>query len=240
MVDAGTVSHIVVVGRSNMLCETLARWLSEVGNLTARVLEHHRLEAAITADAVILLMERAEDLELLQAVPPSSSGVPPRRLVLFPEWQWQLMEQAAASDVDVIIGPPVSGRLLRGVLDLIGSPGHYPRPLWILSGPVLSGLPAGTGHHPPVLSAPPAPAPLTPRELEILALLDRDFSNQDIARLLVISPHTVKRHLEHLFRKLAVSSSMEAVHIAHRHGLLRTRRTDGALPGRQPELASPN
>ncbi|MCL6564380.1 MAG: LuxR C-terminal-related transcriptional regulator, partial [Firmicutes bacterium] len=67
---------------------------------------------------------------------------------------------------------------------------------------------------------------LTRREQEILELLDRDLSNEEIARLLVISPHTVKRHLEHLFHKLEAGSRHEATRNAHRWGLLRTRKGD--------------
>jgi two-component system, NarL family, nitrate/nitrite response regulator NarL len=52
---------------------------------------------------------------------------------------------------------------------------------------------------------------LTPREIEVLGALGRGFTNKETARLLGISPHTVKFHIESLFRKLNASSRAEAV-----------------------------
>jgi two-component system, NarL family, nitrate/nitrite response regulator NarL len=52
---------------------------------------------------------------------------------------------------------------------------------------------------------------LTPREVEILALLGDGASNKAVARRLGISAHTVKFHLEAVFRKLGVTTRAEAV-----------------------------
>jgi DNA-binding CsgD family transcriptional regulator len=52
---------------------------------------------------------------------------------------------------------------------------------------------------------------LTPREVEVLAALGNGLTNKETARLLGISPHTVKFHIESLFRKLGVASRAEAV-----------------------------
>ena len=61
---------------------------------------------------------------------------------------------------------------------------------------------------------------LTPRELEVLTEVARGRSNQEIAEVLVISPHTVRRHLQNIFTKLDVPSRAAAVSFAFRHGLL--------------------
>jgi len=55
------------------------------------------------------------------------------------------------------------------------------------------------------------PVPLTPREIEVLAALGNGLTNKETARLLGISPHTVKFHIESLFRKLDAGSRAEAV-----------------------------
>jgi DNA-binding NarL/FixJ family response regulator len=55
------------------------------------------------------------------------------------------------------------------------------------------------------------PVLLTPREIEVLAALGNGLSNKAAARSLGISPHTVKFHIESLFRKLGASSRAEAV-----------------------------
>jgi two-component system, NarL family, nitrate/nitrite response regulator NarL len=52
---------------------------------------------------------------------------------------------------------------------------------------------------------------LTPREIEVLAALSDGLSNKAAARRLGISPHTVKFHIESLFRKLGAASRAEAV-----------------------------
>lgn len=57
----------------------------------------------------------------------------------------------------------------------------------------------------------PAGPFLTPREVEILAMVGEGASNKAVARRLGISAHTVKFHLEAVFRKLGVTTRAEAV-----------------------------
>jgi DNA-binding NarL/FixJ family response regulator len=52
---------------------------------------------------------------------------------------------------------------------------------------------------------------LTPRELQVLVAIGDGLSNKAIARRLSISQHTVKFHVESLFRKLGVRTRAEAV-----------------------------
>lgn len=52
---------------------------------------------------------------------------------------------------------------------------------------------------------------LTPREADVLHLIVRGHSNDDVARELAISPRTVHKHVEHVFGKLGVGSRVEAV-----------------------------
>jgi DNA-binding CsgD family transcriptional regulator len=62
--------------------------------------------------------------------------------------------------------------------------------------------------------APAEPGPqclLTSREMEVLGALIEGLSNKSIARKLEISQHTVKFHVESLFRKLEVNSRSQAV-----------------------------
>lgn len=61
---------------------------------------------------------------------------------------------------------------------------------------------------------------LSPREVEVLTLIGDGLSNKEVARRLRISGHTVKFHIESLFRKLAAGSRAEAVHKGLRQGLI--------------------
>jgi LuxR family maltose regulon positive regulatory protein len=61
---------------------------------------------------------------------------------------------------------------------------------------------------------------LTERELEILQLVATGASNQAIAQQLVISLHTVKKHLTHILAKLNAPSRTAAVAHARDRGML--------------------
>jgi len=65
--------------------------------------------------------------------------------------------------------------------------------------------------------------PLTDRELEILALLRERLSNKEIARMLSLSPMTVKRHLVNLYGKLGVNKRWDAAIEAEALGILPPR-----------------
>lgn len=62
---------------------------------------------------------------------------------------------------------------------------------------------------------------LTPRELEILGLLEQSMSNKRIALALNLSLQTVKWNLRNIFAKLGVTSRYEAILFARRHAVSR-------------------
>ena len=77
-------------------------------------------------------------------------------------------------------------------------------------------------------AATPAPAPeaprspidtLSPREQEIVRLIARGASNKEIGRDLGIAETTVKIHVQHVLRKLGLSSRVQAAVYASEHGL---------------------
>ena len=63
-------------------------------------------------------------------------------------------------------------------------------------------------------------SPLTPRETEVLRLVAAGLSNREIASSLVLSEHTVHRHVANILRKLTQSTRAAAAAHATRAGLI--------------------
>jgi two-component system, NarL family, response regulator NreC len=75
------------------------------------------------------------------------------------------------------------------------------------------------------LPAPPAAQPLpadslTPREIDVLRLLAKGYTNRQIAEVLCLSMRTVEGYRASLMSKLAVHSRVELTSYAEEHGLL--------------------
>ena len=68
--------------------------------------------------------------------------------------------------------------------------------------------------------------PLTKREQEILQLVGKGYTANEIAELCHISYHTVTTHVKRIYRKLSVSGRAEAILEAMRLGLVATEKSD--------------
>jgi NarL family two-component system response regulator LiaR len=66
---------------------------------------------------------------------------------------------------------------------------------------------------------PPTGEPLTPREVEVLKLVARGLTNQEIADTLVISERTVGNHIGNILNKLHLANRTQAALYALREGL---------------------
>jgi DNA-binding NarL/FixJ family response regulator len=104
-------------------------------------------------------------------------------------------------------GSPVSPVVARSVLRAIRS---------------RMGSGAAAGANAPARAASAENNPLSARETEILQLLAKGMSFNEIGEILGISPHTVTAHIKKIYRKLAVHSRGEAVYEASQMGLLKT------------------
>ncbi len=87
-----------------------------------------------------------------------------------------------------------------------------------LDGDAVAAVLRAAGHRAPARRS--WPGGLTAREVEILGLIARGYSNKQIARRLVVSPKTVANHVEHVYSKLGISSRSAATLYATQHGLM--------------------
>jgi DNA-binding CsgD family transcriptional regulator/tetratricopeptide (TPR) repeat protein len=79
--------------------------------------------------------------------------------------------------------------------------------------------PAATTAQAADAPTPAAQLGLTPREVEVLALVAAGRSNRQIAQALFISPRTASVHVSNILAKLGVGGRVEAAAVAHRLGL---------------------
>jgi len=61
---------------------------------------------------------------------------------------------------------------------------------------------------------------LTKREIEILMQLSKGLNYNEISDNLIISPSTMRKHIENIYKKLQVHSKMEAVMLAQKRNLI--------------------
>jgi DNA-binding NarL/FixJ family response regulator len=83
----------------------------------------------------------------------------------------------------------------------------------------LAGDPVAPADSAAAAAEPELPDDLTPREAEVLALIAAGLTNAEIAERLVVSPTTVKSHINHLFAKAGLRDRAQAVNYAYRTGI---------------------
>lgn len=76
---------------------------------------------------------------------------------------------------------------------------------------------------------------LTEREFDILYLLTTGYSNQEIGTELEISKHTVKAHVESIYRKFGVHNKVQATIYAIYHKVIDIEELKTSLPAPPPE-----
>ncbi len=88
-----------------------------------------------------------------------------------------------------------------------------------LTGKLVMALRSAGGGTPVPVAAPDDLHNLSPRELDTLRHIARGASNKEIARALAIAETTVKIHVQHILRKLELSSRVQAAVYASERGL---------------------
>ena len=87
-----------------------------------------------------------------------------------------------------------------------------------MDGDAVEAVLATAGHRVPRRRG--GPAGLTAREIDVLRLVARGLSHKEIATQLVISPKTVRNHIEHIYVKIGASNRATASLFAMHNGLL--------------------
>ena len=98
-------------------------------------------------------------------------------------------------------GSPISPVIARQILNRFRGPARVPAPA-------------------PQRTPEPGPALLSGREREVLELITKGFTAEEIAELLKVSRHTVLTYVRRIYGKLKVSSKAEAIYEAKQQGIL--------------------
>lgn len=145
--------------------------------------------ALVGGDAVaVTITDRSGQVVGEACVPPAAAGRGAREVVDSMELAWS-GERGYAARLHVARASRRFGERDAAMLRLVS--------------PVLARLLRGVGAS--------GPASLTLQERRVLGLVAEGRSNSDIAGLLHVSPSTVRKHLEHAYRKLGVHSRLAAV-----------------------------
>jgi DNA-binding NarL/FixJ family response regulator len=175
-------------------------------------------------EAIALAAKLAPDVVLMDLRMPGTDGVEATRRI-----------RAAQPSVEVVVLTTYADE--RSILDALqaGARGYLTKDAGIAE--VARAIQAAAAGHAlldPVVqerllaaasaSAAPAlpaqlPDELTPREGEVLALIARGLSNEEIAAQLVVSLATVKTHVNHVFAKTGSRDRAQAVRYAYTHGI---------------------
>jgi DNA-binding NarL/FixJ family response regulator len=161
-----------------------------------------------TADVILLdlYLPGADGVQILRRLRSRLPAVTAKVLMLTTVGRAADVQRALAAGADGFVLKDAGGRELAAAVR-----GAY------AGVTALSASAADLLWPPPVVPAPAGRVQLgslTVREREVLTLLGRGMSNQDIARELAVAERTVKAHVSNLLAKLAVTSRTQAALLA--------------------------
>jgi len=164
-----------------------------------------RQAAALQPD-VILLDNHLPGVTGIQALPDLREAAPQARVLL-------LTVSEDTQDLQAALRAGAQGYLLKTIEgeELARSLHRAMRGEAIVSPELTGKLVAALQAEPPRTAEPAdAMGHLSPREQEVLSQIARGASNKEIARALSIAETTVKIHVQHILRKLGLTSRVQA------------------------------
>lgn len=181
----------------------------EVAGEAGDAAEAVRKAQALQPD-VVLLDNHLPGATGLQALAELKAAAPAARIVLLTVSEdEQDLRAALHGGANGYLLKTIEGDALGAALQRVmrGEPVVSPEMMGKLVAAVQAPVPAPARAE---AAAAEAPAQLSPREQEVLRQIARGASNKEIARKLDIAETTVKIHVQHILRKLGVSSRVQA------------------------------
>lgn len=179
-------------------------------------------QAANGRDAVQLVDELLPDVVLMDLILPEMDGIAATREVKERHPQVEILALTSYVDAAKVTDALVAGAAGYVLKDV--SPDELTRAIRVAAAGEIYLAPKAAQFLAKNLRSPqPTTHPpdlLTDRELELLCLLARGLSNQDIAAELTLSVKTVKTHISNIFQKLDLHSRTQAALYAIRHNLV--------------------
>ena len=176
-------------------------------------------EANNGSDALALCAELQPDVVLMDLIMPGMEGVTAIQLIheRFPSIQ--IIALSSFVDESLVTAALTAGAISYLVknssIDLLASAIREAYRGKATLAPEAAQALVTAAHRP----SPPNYA-LSKREQDVLALMVRGLSNNEIAEQLIIGVSTVKKHVSNIFTKFGVTSRAEAVAVAVRHRLV--------------------
>jgi two-component system, NarL family, response regulator LiaR len=180
-------------------------------------------EAADGIEAVLRARELRPDVILMDLVMPRKDGIaaiveikqgqPDARILVLTSFAEddQVFPAIKAGAMGYLLKDTSPQALLRAIRDVYaGTPSMHP----VVARKLIQEL-----QRPPHL--PPTAEPLTEREMDVLRLVARGLSNDEIAANLVISERTARTHVSNILSKLHLANRTQAALYALREGLAR-------------------
>lgn len=226
-----TAVDLLVVDSERILAEALQVVLGGVEGITVVGVAHSasdgmRLTAALLPDVVLVahLLPDGDGLSMARAIRSGHSEV---SVILMGDHEAHamlLLSAAAAGCAGCVSKAQTLGELVSAVRAASSGRAVFPTVRSLAAAEHDAKAYGMDASHTPLRQdhslADQLPRPLSPRELDVLALMAEGLPNKVVAHRLGISLHTVRNHVQRILEKLGAHSKLEAIAKCARDGLV--------------------